>query len=49
MSKFSNNERKRGSALQSNKHEALGANDAKQLPHFDLIFCFIFYQEKMKV
>ena len=44
---FRNNERKSGSAKRSFKHVALKVSDAKQFPHTDLIFWFVFYQEKM--
>ena len=44
---FRNNERKSGSAKRSFKHVALKVSDAKQFPNSDLIFWFVFYQEKM--
>ena len=44
---FRNNERKSGSAKWSFKHVALKVSDAKQFPNSDLIFWFVFYQEKM--
>ena len=42
-----NKERRSASAKRSLSHEASKVSGAQQFPHTDLIFWFIFYQEKM--
>ena len=42
----SNKERRSGSAKRSFTHEASRVSGARQFPHTDLIFWFVFYQEK---
>ena len=47
LSVLRNSERRSRSAKRSFKHGASRVSGAKQFPHTDLIFWFVFYQEKM--
>ena len=46
MSKWRNNDWKRGSAMQGMTHVALRRDVAKQFPQFDLIFLIRFFIKK---